>query len=586
MNILVDFCILYKVDLTRFELITVIACFFVLDFYSHSNWIEKNKRQPHPTVGVRRFISSQFAAPNVRTCKNCATGPDAVCRGNCIVSNGLTSGYYIFGTDIFIKKPTGKCSHGGSTDATRNNDAIGGINKDSLSSIHGYLHVPAAQTAFLATCKILREFRTQVGDVAFGKFLNVLSRMSITSRSADSSSEENDQKNAYVYTSILNKLRKTDTFTTIRQIVTVPAIDFIYKAQILSLAKRKHVTIDIFCPAKFRQSSFDFGQDLVTLTGGIYVPYDKDEHIDLDMVPDDRSELIGVFYTRSSSDILTINIDQACSDLLLEFFSKHKIHQMQIQLRKGNQTITPSSIITDTNYYQFYRISNLSPGRWQLIILKSKALTFDLHASCSSGLQCFSRVLVDNGNPIHPGHVELHGNLIEKQTALLMSTFNSEKIHIQTVQVTMIDSINSVPLAPAIQSVFDEQSNRWITNLTNIPSKQFRLKFSINHGSIVRLSRSSYQPSLIDVQITKVKATSKHKTLITYKVLNYHSQSVKLTLSVKNLGKFAVKRKYEIKAVGSKDDVIEYDSKDCQSNMISLTVISATGDWSYDVVSF
>ena len=583
---MVDFFILYKVDLIHFEVITAIESVFFLDFYSHSNWIEKDKRQPHPTLGVRRFISSQFAAPNVRTCKDCTTGPDAVCRGNCIVSNGLTSGYYIFGSDIFTKKPTGKCSHGGSTDATRNNDAIGGINKDALSSIHGYLHVPAAQTAYLATCKILREFRAQVGDVAFGKFLNVLSRRSTTSRSADSSSEENDKNSAYVYTSILKKLRKTDSFTIIRQIVTVPAIDFIYKAQILSLAKRKHVAIDIFCPAKFHQSSSDFGQDLATLTGGMFTLYDDDEQISIDMNPDDRPELIGVFYTKSSSNILTINIDQACSDLLLEFFSKHKINQMQIQLRKGNQTISSPLIITDTKYYRSYRISNLSPGQWQLIISRSKAFIFDLHASCSSSLRCFSRVLVDNGNPIHPGQVELQGNLIEKQAALLMSTCDSTMIPIQTVQVMMIDSINGALLASPLRSVFDESSNRWMTNLTNIPSKQFRLKFSINHGTIIRLSRSSYQPSLVDVQITKVKANGKNKMMITYRVLNYYSQSMKLTLLVKNVGNFSLKRKYEVKAGGSKDDVFEYDSKDGQSNMISLTVKSAKGDWNYDVVSF
>ena len=103
----------------------------------------------------------------------------AVCYSNNDITKGLTSGYFLLLLDIFNKKPVGKCSHGGSSDATKDNDAIGGINKDTLASIHGYLHEPAAQTAYLATCKILRQFRTEVHDTAFGKFLNILNRQKL-----------------------------------------------------------------------------------------------------------------------------------------------------------------------------------------------------------------------------------------------------------------------------------------------------------------------------------------------------------------------------------------------------------------------
>ena len=552
-----------------------------------------NNANPHPDLGINKLTLAQFAGPKARTCSNCTTGPDAVCRGNCDVNKALTSGYFVFRNDIFTKKPKGKCSHGGPDDATRDNDAIGGINKDSLASIHGYLHFSAAQTAYLATCKTLRDFRSQVGDVAFGKFLNVLSRKSTTSRSSsfvDTLSQKVSKMSPYVYTNILNKLRKTDTFTTIRQIVAVPAVDSIYKAQILSLAKGKHVTIDIFRSAKYGQLPFDFGQDLAILTGGLYALYDDDEEITMDINPNNRPELLDVFYTKSSSDILTINIDQACSDLLLEFFSGDKIPRIQIELRKGSQTVSSPSIITDTTYYRSYSVSNLSPGQWQLIISRSKAFIFDLHASCSSGLRCFSRLFLDNDNPIHSGLAELQGNLIEKQTALLMSTCDSTTIPIRTVQVMMIDSINGASLGSPLRSVFDEQSNRWVTNLTNIPSTRFRLKFSINNGSIIRLSRSSYQPSLVDVEVTQVKTTVKNTTMITYKVLNYLNQSIRVKLTAKNIGQFLSTRNYEIEAHDNEYDEIEYDSKDRQSDLtsdsFSLTVVSEVGYWNYDVVSF
>ena len=83
-------------------------------------------------------------------------------------------------------------------------------------------------------------------------------------------------------------------------------------------------------------------------------------------------------------------------------------------------------------------------------------------------------MFVDNGNPVHPGQVELYGNPIEGQAVLLMSTCDSNTVDVQTVQVTLIDYSNGQSLAPTIQSVFDEENNRWITNLTSIPSKLFR----------------------------------------------------------------------------------------------------------------
>ena len=125
--------------------------------------------------------------------------------------------------------------------------------------------------------------------------------------------------------------------------------------------------------------------------------------------------------------------------------SRRRFLRCRITLRKsGSQSISASSIVTDTTYYRSYRISDLPTGQWQLILPQSRSagFTFDLHVSCSSGLRCFSRMFVDNGNPVHPGQVELYGNPIEGQAVLLMSTCDSNTVDVQTVQVTLIDSSN------------------------------------------------------------------------------------------------------------------------------------------------
>jgi hypothetical protein len=115
----------------------------------------------------------------MRTCVDCEG--DA-CRTNIhssiIENNILTSGY--FGLQILgIKfgdtvKPEGKCSHGNSFDYTVQTDAKGGgINKDTIKSDHGHLHLIAASVAYNATKQILTEFWTLVGKEPFGQFLGL-----------------------------------------------------------------------------------------------------------------------------------------------------------------------------------------------------------------------------------------------------------------------------------------------------------------------------------------------------------------------------------------------------------------------------
>ena len=86
----------------------------------------------------------------------------------------LTSGYFIpIGLSIFKKKPKGKCSHGGKADGSESTEPIGGINKDTLGSIHGHLHHKAANMGYQATISILNQLQNHIGNDAFGLFLTL-----------------------------------------------------------------------------------------------------------------------------------------------------------------------------------------------------------------------------------------------------------------------------------------------------------------------------------------------------------------------------------------------------------------------------
>lgn len=66
---------------------------------------------------------------------------------------------------LFLSK--GKCSHGGAVDQTSFIEPKGGINKDTLTSNHGFLHRDAANLAIDATGELLEDVRVAAGDRPF-----------------------------------------------------------------------------------------------------------------------------------------------------------------------------------------------------------------------------------------------------------------------------------------------------------------------------------------------------------------------------------------------------------------------------------
>ncbi|KAF4090717.1 hypothetical protein AMELA_G00055270 [Ameiurus melas] len=134
------------------------------DFYSHSNWIEMGKSEPYPNL-----IKPETPINNIADSETCKPCNSNVCVGNIlepvIAQQKLTSGYFGF------SKPKGKCSHGGLFDVS--SWGQGGINKDKLSSDHGYLHETAASVATAATKELLQDIRAAVGDSEFLRLMGL-----------------------------------------------------------------------------------------------------------------------------------------------------------------------------------------------------------------------------------------------------------------------------------------------------------------------------------------------------------------------------------------------------------------------------
>ncbi|KAM5287222.1 von Willebrand factor A domain-containing protein 7 isoform 2-T6 [Hipposideros larvatus] len=146
------------------------------DFYSHSNWVEMGKKQPHPHLLWPRQELGNLAQVGDHTCSDC---DELSCPGNLLGYTLLTSGY--FGT--LPSKPPGKCSHGGHFDQSSSQPPRGGINKDSTSpgfSPHHMLHLQAAKLALLASIQAFSLLRSRLGDRGFSRLLDITPASSLS----------------------------------------------------------------------------------------------------------------------------------------------------------------------------------------------------------------------------------------------------------------------------------------------------------------------------------------------------------------------------------------------------------------------
>ncbi|XP_025846254.2 von Willebrand factor A domain-containing protein 7 isoform X2 [Vulpes vulpes] len=139
------------------------------DFYSHSNWVELGRQEPHPHLLWPRQELQSLARVGDPTCSDCE---ELSCPGNLLDLMLLTSGY--FGSHP--SKPPGKCSHGGRFDRSSSQPPRGGINKDSTSpgfSPHHMLHLQAAKLALLASIQAFSLLRSRLGDRGFSRLLDI-----------------------------------------------------------------------------------------------------------------------------------------------------------------------------------------------------------------------------------------------------------------------------------------------------------------------------------------------------------------------------------------------------------------------------
>lgn len=141
------------------------------DFYSHTNWVELGNTDPYLNLIRPDLPIENLADMNTPTCSDCASGtcPNPILP-NILKKKKLTSGYM----GIFsATKPTGKCSHGGTSDQTSTTVPRGGINKDERRPDNQAFHDAAVKAATAASLQLLEDIRLTAGDKLFLRMLGI-----------------------------------------------------------------------------------------------------------------------------------------------------------------------------------------------------------------------------------------------------------------------------------------------------------------------------------------------------------------------------------------------------------------------------
>ncbi|KAG9275573.1 von Willebrand factor A domain-containing protein 7-like [Astyanax mexicanus] len=141
------------------------------DFYSHSNWVELGNKKTYPNLLRRDLTIDNVAAPNMATCRDCASGtcPNQL-TSTILRRKKLTSGYINLTSS---NKPKGKCSHGGATDLSSKQMPRGGISKDELLSHNAELHKAAVALATQASVELLDNIVAAVGNQEYLRFMGI-----------------------------------------------------------------------------------------------------------------------------------------------------------------------------------------------------------------------------------------------------------------------------------------------------------------------------------------------------------------------------------------------------------------------------
>lgn len=150
------------------------------DFYSHSNWIERQNTQPHPQVGRGIRIEST-ASLHENTCIDCIKqAPSCPDCSRDLTTERLTTGYYGGQTDNSRPEGVAKCSHGGTKDSTATggdeDNPTSGLNKDTKFcelSPHASLHATAASVGTAATKQFLLDLKGKVSETEFMQLLGI-----------------------------------------------------------------------------------------------------------------------------------------------------------------------------------------------------------------------------------------------------------------------------------------------------------------------------------------------------------------------------------------------------------------------------
>ena len=516
------------------------------DFYSHSNWVEFNPESPNNEL-VRSLILGEVVDDNTPACLECNS--ETECKNNInpilIKNKLLTSGYFSLTSD---QKPIGKCSHGGDLDMTAKS-GYDGINKDKVSSPHGYLHYKAANLAEAATYRIFNDLWLEIGNSYFHEFLgfsgitiaiifendNELNSKIETTRNIIKQYESSDTN--YIHNFIFstsnglfikassaldfmkqleenrNKFKKTVPFferiTTAFASSEPNSIFYLHTSitnidvnnKILPLAEEKNIIVNVIFDVSnyFTLSILDTEFDRLTQqTSGIAIylseikdlPYFINDKTNLDSV---QTLLIGEVYNSKE-----ISYEQwfFCDDTIEKIYVTISSNSISVFIMDPLNEVTKLIGDNKTGLTDEFIFEKLVTGRWTIF---AQGSSFNFKISAISAFSIKSTLFLNDSNY---GLIELLEPPIIGQSLIILTTQSEFSLKLTEVSIQIVSK--SLKMISAHQP-FKISEKFYLTSFV-VPSEEFRIKFhgiDDNSELFERYETELFKPSIVNVNILK-----------------------------------------------------------------------------------
>ena len=416
-------------------------------------------------------------------------------------------------------------SHGGFLDLTKrvneeNTEYNGlGINKDSIKSPHGDLHIAAANLATTSTYNILNDFWSIIGDEKFAKFLGLATEKSKNKLLLS----KNPQ---LIFHNLLSRVKSAEPNTPIFTVVDSDLLNSgknssnnrIVFSELAALSIRKNIKINFLYANNQNLKSNQFAskrniesfRDLADLSGGGFYSTPRAD-VKLSIFEFFSNQEIfknsETFFIANLDSLNNVEKHYDWKILVgenlqsISFQISPHFKDLKFRVYDSNEKLLQTQSGFNSDLIQTFFINNPLQGIWKVKI--SSKTSFNLKILASTKLHMDMELTQSNGNPVHVGYAKIANSPVINTNLSLFVTMNQMKDKIYNASVQVVSKSS--------QDIY-EQINATILNEFGglkadfkAPDKEFRLKLVVctQNSCFQRFKNNLFKPTALGIRVAE-----------------------------------------------------------------------------------